>query len=524
MSYFSAEWIAKAGQLYGMAPQLRFSVRPAGTGSTATVVTELEDVLDCSQIVTERERRFSLVQGQAWQITLTRLADPAAIQAAIGGWARLEVGYADVDEWATVAVGTIEDVEVSTGGTVHVEAEDALVALMSATLKRPIRFQDEAWVGEVVIVKTDEDSSGYDNNATGAGCVIVSGGADIEDEEFRIVFTSATAFKIVLPSGGDSQTGTIGTDCTFARDGGSGSIKINMGGWSTAGGAYVAGDEFSVSTARAREAFELGAVGMIRHLIGDVAGLRVYDFDTDALVVPYWDTDNWTTLITETLGDTCFGTFAKGERIIDLIEGILPLHISLYPRPNGKIGVWYMLPAVGGGRTLNGNHDGSDVHITSGAARRTMQGVCNRVVYKYRARGSGDEAVYEAAPTSTDYSDRPLEIETPWEINPLSIATACDRALVRFGEVGKPYAIDMPFIGASIDIGETVVINDAALGASMDQVGVTKIRIDPINCRAHIEAVLETITLGDYFRIAADDESSGNRIGDSGDTGAGRIY
>lgn len=493
---------------------------------TTTIVTDLEEVLDLSPITFEREREFATVQGQAWQVVLTNIQAADTVRACAGGWARLEVGFVEEDLWATIGVGRLQDVTVSAGGTISIEVEDLMTALVNATLPRKVRFQNTAWVSEIEMVKTDEDSSGYDNEEVGAGCEIVSGGADIADEEIFIEFTSATAFKIVLPSGNQSQTGNISSDCTFTRDGGSGSIKINKEGWSTQPDAYVAGDKFMLTTSRVREDFELGAIGMIRHLILDIAGYEVYDFDADEMVTPLYDAAGWGALVTETIDDTCFGTFDKGARIIDLIQDLLPLHIAIYPRPTGQIAVWYMLPATGAVTLLSGNHDGGDVTILNDStAASSMASVYNRVVYKYKTRGSRNDAVYEARDPDKAFGvDLPLEVETQWEINPLSIATAAERALVRFGEVARPYALAMPFYGATIDIGDMVAITDSALGAAMDQAGVTKVSIDPLSCAAYVEAVLEKIMLENYFVIAADDESFGSRIGDEGDPGAGRIY
>lgn len=533
MSYFSAGWITEARKKFGEAPYVALDVLPVGASASVTVLTELEDVLALNPIVTERERKFGSVQGQSWQIQLTNMTLTARSSSIPGGWARIRVGFPTADEWETLATGRVLSAPASTDGTITLEVEDQIVALIQAELDQDMRFQlstvasPYGWISEVKPVIRADGSKSYNNAAAGAGTSITVNPGYVEDATFYIEFTSATAFKIVEPDGTDTQTGTISADCTFSLNA-QASAKIEKEGWDTGTGAYASGDKFVVYTARGRkndgtldpDDIELGFIGLVRHLIEDVAGYQVYDFDTDSYISPTYDSDNWDALADATEGDNCQGTFTKGTRIIDMIEGILPLaHASLYIMPNGQIAVWMLQPAVGDAYLLNGDHDGRDVSILSGLASPHLGETYNRVVYRYKSLTDGSEAVVEKSDPDTPYDrDMLLEIETDWEVRALSVETAATRAIERFKGPAEPFTLVTTFDGATLEIGDLVAINDSALGVVNRQAAVVKIARDPMAGRATVDAIVEEITLGEYFKIGL------NRIGGSGDTDAGMIW
>jgi hypothetical protein len=410
-----------------------------------------------------------------------------------------------------LAVGKIRECPASTDGTISFSMEDQLVTLVNATLKRDIFFSDSDWIGEIQDLSKSDTSASYDSDADGAGIELVNDFFLNYDQTFVIEFTAPTTFKIITPAGSDAQTGDINNDCDVYEDGGVIHFGvIHQEGWSKEPGAYAAGDRFVFYTAYGRTASQLGAVGLIHHIIQDVVNLQVYDFDTGGFVTPFWDAATWASLIAETEPDYFAGFHAKGKRVIDMIQGIMPVnHISLFPQPNGQLAIWMLEPPTAADIYLNFDPAVGDVSILSGTSNQRMTEVYNRISYSYLAMSDGKDVEYESTDPDTPYDeDLALELDLGWRIRPLSVETGVDRAIRRFKKPPKGYSMATTFDGAAIEVGNIVAINAPVIGASNAQASAVAVGMDPMNDTALVEAIEEEIFTAAPVALVGDDDEA----------------
>lgn len=524
MGYFGTAWKAASESAWSDALSLRVYIRTNDPTPVVFELTDGENVLACSTIKREREREFGVIQGQSCTIEATNGGLLNREYQLVDGWMKV-VGVYPGSVEAILHVGRIRDARASGRGTITIETGDILVDMMDAKLPRDIYFRDTAWAGAVKTVSIDDASSDYDNDASGAG-VTITIPAGVIDHNARIVFTSATAFKVVLEDGDESQTGVIGSDLAVDLESGAGlyPVTINQEGWDKTTGAYTAGDEFEFATARARAASELTPINTLVVLNKS----KVYDFDLDMMVSPNYDALRWAGYATATADVTVGGFWERGTPIVDMMQEILPLiHATLYPMPNGKIGIWMLEPSSEITVRLNGDPSLGEVNILDHPEEHlsSMDRVYNRVIYRYKRLGTGEDASVEYKDEDSPFdTDRVLEISSRWEANPVAVAAGCSRALNRFKRRSRFFTIPATMAGAVGDIGELAAINDSSIGATAEQACIVSVEIDPMADGSLVTAEPEEIVGLRYMRIGPEGDPDTWQVGDEGDPGAAMCW
>lgn len=514
---FASIWKSLAASQWGFAPHVRLTVRTVGASPQTVILTGTEETVSMNPIVRKRERKFGVVQGQAWQIQLTNNNDAIMGYELPRGYARLEVGlhqyeddglgnFEDTWYWETVAVGRIIDVEVTTDGVATIEVGDLLYDLVNTTILREMNFSTSAWAGDVSTVSKADASSDYDMTQSGAGVGIASGqDATIIDQKYIIEFVTATTYKVVREDGTETGTHGITTNFAFAPEsGGSSTLTLGYTGFDQTAAAYTAGDKFAFYTSAPRAAADLAGVELIRHLLVDVVGLTAYDFDTESSVDPLYDSTNWDALVALTTGDTFGGYWPVGSQVITMIQGILAvLHASLYITPDGKIAIWMLQPVTQTDLTLNGDPAQGDVQILAGVHTHDVEETYNRVIYRYKDTETGNERVYENSAASSIYTDdRLIERDLGWRVRSLSVESGADRCLSRFADKTRRTTLEATFAGAAMEIGETVTVREPALNLFAESLGIIEVSMDPIGDRSTVVGIRESVALDLYAKVA----------------------
>lgn len=470
----------------------------------STSIWELSNpwpILECNPVTFRRERDFGQVQGQVVQVSLDNSAGTFPAYGIFRGLpVVLEIGFADADVWAPLAQGTVSRIVHSADATVTVEFTESVMGLLGATLPRDIRFQGTGWVSGVNVERKSDNSSAYD--PTVALVLLTPAAAD--DETFVVEFTSATAFKVILENGNDTQTGTKAADKTINNAAGDvGVLKIPAAGWDAAAGTYAAGDRFVFYTARARTTAELTPIYMIRHLIADFIGLSVFDVRGGAAYAYPWDDDAaWVARAGAASAHAIAGTFTAGTPISSLIQDALKIvHGSIFPTPTGQLGLWVFEPQVGDALALNGDPDNGPVVIVDGAnVDDGLDTAVSEVVVSYLAIGGGKAEYRTVDPTTILPIPRTASINIAWELAGASAKDLGDRYLTRYRSGVKLYTFPATIAALPTQVGGGVVVTDPLLGLEAATNEVWEMTVYPFENRVTVKALSDAIGGAGWFR------------------------
>jgi len=511
LSYFTTAFTDICNDPNGEPTRAKLYVRlndgTGGAPSTLVELTATQTIKELPPIVRAREYKPGILQGQSWQVKVTNNNKALLAYDFKDCWCCIRGGFSTADVWATFAQGKIKRSVKSTDGTVTLEIHDVIMDLLKFEIPRDIMYQDSEWVSEVKSITRDADSRSYDNDASGAGVVIYQNASNIRDETFLVVFTSATAFKIVLEDGDDSQTGTISADATIwgladAQTSGR-MLQLNFEGWSTDSGAYAAGDTFAIYTAEARTAAELSPVHMIQHLIDDVAGITVYDVITGAnYTYPRFDTTNWTSLATDAEAYTIGGEWSRGTTIAKMIQDLLKVvQGAVYPSPTGQLALWVLQPATSVAATLNGVRGNGPISIISMVKDDDIREATNEVTIEYLSM-DGTDASYTAVDSDTTlHGTYPQKFSVGWRLDGPTAENGVNKHLSRFSAGLESYVINTTLAGAVADIAEAVTMIEDELGLSLEQAEVYRVSVNLLDSSAQISAMIDPAVLSTKAKI-----------------------
>ena len=490
------------GNPWGEALQPRVKVRLPN--DTLVTIADADSIVGINPITRKRARKFGVVQGQNWQF---RVVDQDLSTRAIdmvGGWAKMEIGFPDANLWESVAVGRIDRVSASTGLVVTVEVTDVLAQAMNYKLPRDIFFSDSGWGGNVHVKNKADDSKSYNNDwdddGEDEGVLLYASGDNCLDETIVLEFTSATDYKAVYEDGSESIGYDIATTEIIPNSDGDNAILVVATGWSTDIDAYASGDEFQVFTAQKRTAATLNPVAMAKHLLDDVAELQTLDIEADTWGSAIYDSAGWDALAGDYSADRIAGFFARGTKIIDIIQDALKLvHGSVYPTNDGKIGLWLLQPTTPSGETLNGDPDAGQVDIISGSFSDDFTDTANRVTYQYLDLESGDEASYEKTNTSSSWDeDLHKVVKSNWRVHGPTVEAAVNKYLNRFANARKIYKLNTTLMGASVELDGGCSFTEPLLLASNMTADVDSLIIDIMGNKAALELYNDPVSELDY--------------------------
>jgi len=503
---YDAAWLALCEDPFGepIRPRLKIRLNDGTGGAPSTLVTISDkQILDCPPVKFRREVEFGVVQGQAWQVKLAN-ADLALLDYQLYDcYVALEAGFAAADSWETVAQGRVGAVIASTDASLVLEVHDCVMDTLNYELQRVMRF-GPAWASEIISQNISETSSGYDNDASGAGIsfVQITANAYFADETFQIVFSTATAFDVIYEDGSTAASGTISSDLSFgpAASPAVSCITLNYEGWDTTTGAYAAGDEFVFYTSQFRDATDRTPVAVIRDLIENVAGVEAYDAVAgSAYASPCYDTTNWDTIDGDNDTYSVTGTWARGTPVSEMIQDALKLiHGSIYASPTGQIAIWALAPSTSTGIALNGTPGAGTVTILSGTVSLDMDGVANAVTYEYLDSG-GRDATYTATDAETElHATRTAVVRVGWECPGPLVEPAANKYINRFKDLHRVYEVQTTLAGAVAVIGSGVAITEATFGAGTFRVDAVENELDIMGNSARILAYIDPVVVETY--------------------------
>ena len=505
MGYFPQTFADIARDPTGEALRVKLHVRlndgAGGSPGTLLTVTDNQEILDVSTIERKRERSFGVIQGQAWQVQTTNIDLTMLAYSLPGCWACIEGGFPIADEWVVFAQGKISSFSTSTDGAVTIEVRDSVMDVLNFGLVRDIRFQNSGWVSELQVVRKEENSQGWDPSVG----IAVPFPYKLDDETFQVVFTTDDDYQVLLEDGSVGASGNTIADLSVENLAGDrGVLTIPASGWSPGVGQYAAGDTFTFYTARPRTTDELAPVGMVRHLIEDIAGLTCHDVLNGAdYSAPIYDSANWDSLASTSA--TIAGTWSKGARLVELIQDALKIvHGTIYPSPSGQVALWVLQPSTGGALILNGNPEAGPVDIIHGGYQDSLDDTITDVVFEYLALNTGEDASFSA---TIDLADSPLlerrtkTVKTSWEVRGLSMESAANLYLERNKDVRREHDLSCTLAGAVADLGGTIAIREASTGLSMAVVSTTDIVIDLLGNSAQVKAYNDPYVNQGFFII-----------------------
>ena len=522
MSRFSAAFQTVASDSRGEALRAKLYVRlndgVGGIPGTLVEITATQDIISVGDIVQKRERQWGVVQGQAWQVRVTN-ADLGLLDYSLPGcWAALKCGFEDADEWDLFAQGKISRAIPSGDGTLTLEVYDGVMDLLQFSLPRDITFQDSNWASGIQVVETASGSGSYDE---ATALTVASAPVETTDETFYIEFTSTTAFKIILEDGDETQTGNTSSDCSVDNVDADTVVTIPSAGWT---GTFAAGDRFVFYTARPRTAAELSPVGMIAHLIDDVAGLTVYDVLTGAnYSSPRYDTSNWSTQSTEYDDCEIGGLWERGSSLAEMIQDALKIvHGAVFPTHTGQIGLWVMQPSTTVSVELNGDPNRGTIDITdTPILEHSLADAVNEVTFEYLSL-EGVAASVTKVDGDTPYSDtRAATVSIGWRVESSYVETSCSRYLSRFRLGRQEYTLPTTLKGVLAEAGTAAAITEPMLGVISKNVDVIHLGVRPLDNAVVIKAYVDYAVNDGYFILGdATTDPVGSQLGSSGMTGA----
>lgn len=509
---YSAEFraLCAAPSAEGMVP--RITIRDKS--GAVTVASAIEPVLAVGEIRREREKSFGVVQGNTWQ---ARLANDRQLLLPLDlpdCWVALEAGFPEADVWELMAQGRIISAPASTDMTITLEVGDAVMDALDYVLTRDIFFGPVGWAGDITPVAVADSSAEYSNDVNasiGAQGVLVAPAYAhlVIDEAIRIVFTTASTYKVVYEDGSEATGFAIAADADFgpSTSPASPAFKVKAAGWSTEVGAYVVGDTYVFYASGGRTAGQLTTIGMVRHLLTDVAQLTAYNvLDDEPYSSPLYDAAGaWDEAAAAHASTRLGGYWPKGTRLIEMVQEALMLaHASIYAAPTGQIAISWLRPAGAQVATINGDPAAGTVTLLAGTATDTRDETYNLVTLDYLslARGKPATARFEDG-TSPFVGVRHLQLSTSWRVGAVTAADCVYKALSRFAGSRRLVSGETTLAHAVLDIDEIVAVTDTVIVLRNHLCGIVAVTLSIMEQRCTIEAYRDEVAAADYARVGS---------------------
>lgn len=503
---FRALCAAPSGE--GLVP--RVTIRDK-TGAV-TVASAVEPVLAVGEIRRERERRFGVVQGNTWQVRLAndrQLLMPLDLPDC---WIALEAGFPEADVWELMAQGRISSAPASTDMTITLEVGDAVMDTLEYVLTRDMFFGPTGWAGDISPTLVADTSAEYSNDVNasiGANGVLVAPAYAhlVIDEAIRLVFTSATAYKVVYEDGSEVTGFAIGSDATFGPSASPASpaFIVKAAGWSADVGAYVVGDEFVFYTSAARASGQLTTIGMVSHLLRDVAQIEAYNvLDDEPYSSPLYDEAGaWAQAAAAHASTRIGGYWPKGTRLIEMVQEALMLaHASIFAAPTGQIAISWLRLAGPTVATVNGDPAVGQITLIAGTVTDTRDETYNLVTLEYLSLARGQPATAKKADSASPFVGvRHLPLSTSWRVSAVTAADCVYKAYSRFRSSRRLVAVDTTLAHAGLDIDEIVAVTDPVLGLTSHLCGIVSVATAVMEQRCALEAYRDEVAAADYGRV-----------------------
>jgi hypothetical protein len=492
---FSTALKAELAKSHGEMLKPRLTVR-LHEGSEVEL-SAVEHCITLSPIRREREFSFGVVQAASWQASFSNATLFHVGRQLAGCWVALDVGFPTANIWDRVATGKIRKATASTDSTLVIEVQEPLRDLVDATLPRDIYFGQVGWLSEIQPEQTANDSRRYDGSPT------ASSQSQLRDETFTIEFLAATTFQVT--DGDDNTYGpfSISSDASHGTAAFplSTLVTIPSSGWSTDSGAYADGDTFIFYTARPRTTAELSTIGMVRHLIEDVAEIEAFNFSAGSFGTAISDPVEWSRVEALVSDDYVEGHWRRGSRVIEMCQQLLKLsHASIYPTMLGQVGVWILEPSGGAEITLNADPGQGDISLLSGTYLYDLSECYSAVEYEYLALDGEEASVRaEADDSETDAPGSTLTIRTSWRVRGATVAAAASKGVNRFRRQREIYSGKGTLAAARIDLSEGLVIQEPELGLDAHRSDSTLVELDVNNNSASVEAWTDPVSIADAF-------------------------
>jgi len=485
----------------------RLSIR-----TTVGALISANTVIATNPVPVQREHEWGIIQGQQWQVEVENI-DLTLMANNLGGRpCALEIGFPGASEWALCAQGKINQASASTDLVVAIDVWDPLTGQMDAELPRDMFFDHKPWVSDIHAITRNTNSRTYDNEASGAGVVV---SAVNTDSTWTITFTDTTYFSVDRDGTSIGTNISIGSDWSFS--GGGTGIVLHHEGWSTEAGAYAVGDTFVFYTSKPRS--NLSPVALIIELLESILGLEVYNVLAGASYAsPLYDrAATWVPAIAAHGMTTCKGYFAKGTKIVDMVQQLLVvINGGIYQMPTGQLALWRFVPSSGTAIDINGDTAAGDVDIIGGEIVQRMEQVYSSIAINYKHLRDGADVSYTESPAISPWGDdvHPLTIDLDWRVDYGSIQACVNKAISRFSnQQPQEWALETQLSGFVLDIGDPININEPMLGLTDQEAAVVGIDRDPMGQRAKVTARTEPDTVGKiYFRIGTSKIGGANLI------------
>lgn len=460
-----------------------------------------EKTIDINPLLRKRERDYGVVQGQKIQLQLSDVELTAMTPSLVNGWVAIQFGFPSYNLWETVYQGRIVNATANSDLTLGVELDEAVMKLLEAKLPRDTYFGRTAWASQI---KTDSKASGSTtyNNASGSVTITSSLSASVRDERYSIIFDDATHYRIKNEAGAymmDNTKTFVSTGTTFVTSTnavfspahyvvtGSNVLTLSKSGWTT---GHTSGDTYSFSTSYPRTAQELTPLGMVKHLVEDVANVVVYDVMNGAYYTsPFVDADFFSRNSGTSTGYIC-GEWKAGSRVIEMIQDALKLeHMSIFPTESGRIGIWSTSDFQTGTTALvNGDPTGVDVNLIGGSVTDTLSDYANVVVVNYMDVDTGDDVSTQVSYPANVSAPAEMEITVKWRAEDNTALTCASRALYRFSNTKRMYDLNTTLALADVDITKPIAIYDTFIGTNNEKVVVVERAIDINNQQIQLVA------------------------------------
>lgn len=509
---FSSAWKAIADDPYGEALEARIDVRADTPGGSDQLirVSDLEKLIEITPIVRRRERDPAVVEGQTWGARFTNdlltfnrrsAAWPSTEDSLLMKWARVQIGFPEADEWATVAQGRIERSDVDTDGVASIDVVDPIMELLQVELARDKAWTTTGWFSEVRAEKVALGSSTYDNAqpvALGASPAFIS------DQTFRITFTDATHFDLLHVEDAVTQSGlSTASNNNILRAGSVHIGTIPAAAW--AGGTFAAGDTFLFYASQLYSTADLNPITVLRELL-TFGGVESYDVGAGSSQSIEFDSSHWDDVEARFTSIQVRGQFTKGTNVMDLIQGLLVgANASLFPSSTGQIGIYHFHPDDVGTASVvvTGDPEDPDVSILSARRLEDKRELKNRVVVSYKTLTGLEDASFEAKDSTSPYAvDLPLPLTSVWAWTPTQIENTANNLMIRKRRPTPQYHIEGTLRVLSYhEVGQLLALTEPELSEAEHPVQVTEISIDVLANQVEMIAWNDPGVFANFFRV-----------------------
>lgn len=521
MTFFDQAWRDAAADNWGNAAQLSLIV--VARDGTHVDLTASETIVNVNPVVRQTERFVGIMQGQTFEVELTRSQDLIIPpQGYDGCWAQLRADFGAGP--VPVATGTIHDIAKKSDALLSITFDDPLVQIVGGVFAYNAGLLEDGWAGPI----EGEDAQGTYDNQSGGVSIVASNPEELPSGEFRIVFTTTTGFVVYRPDGQLIASGNITTDCmiTSGPPTYESLLLIESDGWDGATGAYEEGDTFTFGVTAA--ASDLDPASLLQYLVTQHAKIQVYDFQAEEIGATFYDSAGvWAEQIAARSSEVWQAVFAKGSSVADAIQAILRgTNWALFCAPDGRVALFAPRPDANVVVDLNGDPGLGDVHVLESSSRDNMRYVANEVRFEY-LDASAVERYLIRRDSETPYDQTyPATFDLrPWRLAHAAVRSAAIQTLARLKRARKEFVARGTLAGAGLIPGEIVRLTDSAAGIHGEVVVAAKVTSDFVGDTSEIIAYHDPLAAGGYARVGNFDTNPiGTRIGGLGDPGAAVVW